>query len=252
MSKNHAKEVIDLAIVIPTLNEEHFIGILLDSIIEQTVVPKEMVIVDAYSKDKTIKEIKKRQNKGINLQYFQIQKSTIARQRNFGAAKTSSPRILFLDADMELRGIDTLEKYFKEILQRKPDVATARTLPDVSNWKNAVYFKAEDLAFKVTRYFWPVVTARNLYVTRKIFGAVGGFNQEIMVGEDQELVQRIIKKGGRLIFLKTISLYTSVRRVEQEGRRKYALKMILFGLNILLKGYKKSKVKYEFGKFKHY
>ena len=50
------KAVVDLAIIIPTLNEEHFIGRLLDSLIKQTVRPKELVVVDAFSKDKTIEE----------------------------------------------------------------------------------------------------------------------------------------------------------------------------------------------------
>lgn len=244
------KTIVDIAIVIPTLNEEHFIGRLLDSIIEQSVSPKELVVVDACSKDRTIQEIKKRQVISGNLRYFKIPQSTISTQRNFGAKKTVSPRLLFLDADMELRGKETLAKYMEEIIRRKPDVAVARTLPDSNYWKNSVYFKVEDVAFKVSKYFWPVVTARNLYVRRKIFKEVGGFNEEVAVGEDQELAQKIIKKGGKLVFLKGVKLHTSVRRVEQEGRRKYAIKMVLFALNILMHGHKKSKVKYEFGNFK--
>lgn len=245
---SNSKIIIDLAIIIPTLNEEHFIGRLLDSIISQSVMPKELVIVDAYSKDKTIAEIKKRQKK-FNIQYFRIPRSTISRQRNFGVKKTTAPHILFLDADMELRKNDILEKYFNEVLKRKPDVAAAKNLPDRRYWKNSIYFMAEDLLFKFAKYFWPVITARNLYVNRDIFTRVGCFNEKIAVGEDQELVQRIVKKGGKLLFMKTVKLHTSVRRVEQEGRRKYALRMILFGLNILLRGHIKTKVKYEFGNF---
>src|SRR6476659_2031064 len=99
---------LDLAIVIPTLNEEHYIGILLDSIASQTVLPKEIVVVDAESKDKTIEEIKRRQSPSTDaqdikhlpqLKYFQIPKYTISRQRNLGVKKTSSEFILFLDAD---------------------------------------------------------------------------------------------------------------------------------------------------------
>lgn len=244
------KPLIDLSIIIPTLNEEYFIGRLLDSIIRQSVLPEELVVVDAYSKDKTVQEIKKRQSKLKNLHCFQIAKSTISRQRNFGAKKTTSSHLLFLDADMELREKDLLEKYLKEILERKADVATATTLPDSSYWKDLVYFQVEDIIFKIFKYFWPVIAARNLYVRREVFNKLGGFDEEIAVGEDQELAQRIIKNGGKLVFLKGVKLHTSVRRVEQEGRKKYALKMILFGLNIFLHGHKKSKVEYEFGEFK--
>lgn len=247
---SEAKNIINLAIVVPTLNEEHFIGRLLDSIIKQTVKPKEVVVVDAYSKDKTIAEIKKRQKKLANLRYFRIPKHTISRQRNFGAYKTKSPHLLFLDADMQLKEVDALEKYFKEVLKRKPDVAAAENLPDSKYWQDLLYFKTEDLLIKLLRHFWPVLTARNLYISRKIFNKVGGFDDAIAVGEDQEMVQRIIKNGGRLILLETIRLHTSTRRIEMEGRRRYAVRMVLFGLSILLRGHKKSKIKYEFGNFR--
>lgn len=246
------KPIIDLAVIIPTLNEEHFIGRLLDSIIVQTVVPKELVVVDAYSKDRTIQEIKKRQSKMANLHYFQIPKNTISQQRNFGVKKTTAPHLLFLDADMELREEASLERYFDEMLKKKPDVAVAENLPDSNTFKNSIYFKTENLLMKFFKYFWPVITARNLYVKREVFDEVGGFDESIKVGEDQELVHRIVKNGGKLIFLKSVKLYTSTRRVDAEGRRKYALKMILFGFDILIHGHKKSRVEYEFGRFKKF
>lgn len=240
---------INIAIIIPTLNEERFIGRLLDSIAMQTVTPAELVVVDVDSKDKTFAEIIKRQKDMPNLRSFRIIKYTVARQRNFGVKKTVSPHLLFLDADMELREKDALERYFNEVLKREPDVAAARNLPDVEHWKNSIYFKAEDLLFRVSKYFWPIVTARNLYVRRQVFDQVGGFDESIAVGEDSELVYRIVKRGGKLIFLKDVKLHTSVRRVNQEGRRKYALKMIRFGFNMIFRGRKKSRVKYEFGNF---
>lgn len=245
------KSIIDLAIIIPTLNEEYFIGKLLDSIIKQSSLPKELVVVDAYSADQTIQEIKKRQKK-LNLKVFQIPRSTISRQRNFGVKKTTSAHLLFLDADMELQNQDILEKYFAEILNRKPAVAAAKNLPDSSYWKDLIYFQAEDLFFRLSKFFWPVITARNLYVRREILNRVGGFDEAITVGEDQQLVHRIIKQGGKAVFLKTVKLHTSTRRVELEGRRKYALKMFMFGLNTLMRGHKKSKVQYEFGNFKKF
>lgn len=246
---------IDLAIIIPTLNEEHYIGKLLDSISIQTVYPKEIVIVDACSKDRTIEEIKKRQKNFKNLCYFRIPKYTISRQRNFGTKKTSSPHLLFLDADMEFREKNTLERYFNEVIEKKPDVACAENLPDSNFWKDLIYFKLEDLLLKLSKMFWPllwpVITARNLYIRRNIFDKVGGFDEGVAVAEDQDLVQRILKNGGKLIFLKTVSLATSIRRVSKEGRRKYALRRLFFGIKIFLYGYKKAGIEYEFGEFRN-
>lgn len=250
MSKKIAKELIDLSIVIPTLNEEHFIGRLLDSIASQTVAPKEIVVVDAQSPDKTIAEIKKRQVVLKNLKYFQIPRKTISCQRNLGAQKTTAPHLLFLDADMELKQNDVLERYFKEVTTRKPDIAVAKTPPDSKYWKDLIYFEAEYSLIRLLKPFWPVITARNLYIRRDVFNKVGGFDENVAVGEDQDLAHRVIKKGGKLIFLKTVQMHTSTRRVAQEGRTKYSIRMILFGLSIMLLGRKRSKVRYEFGNFK--
>lgn len=244
------KKIIDLAIIIPTLNEEHFVGKLLDSIAKQTILPEEIVVVDAYSKDKTIQEVKKRQNNLPQLRIYQIPRYTISRQRNLGVTKTKSWHILFLDADMELKEEDTLEKYVIEVLRKKLSLATAVNLPNSNYWKDKIYFQVENLSFKIFRFFWPVVSARNLYIHRKTFDLVGGFDEDLAVGEDQELVHRVVKKGGKMIFLKDATLYTSTRRLEKEGRKRYALKMILFGFKVLFKGHRKSKVKYEFGNFK--
>ena len=243
------KPTINLAVIIPTLNEQLFIGKLLDAIIKQTMQPEEIVVVDAFSKDKTAQEVKIRQKYLPQIKFFQIPKKTVARQRNFGVKKTKSPDILFLDADMEFRQKGDLEKYFKEVKTRKPEVAVAKNLPDSNHWKDRVYFEAEDMLFKLSKFFWPVITARNLYITRKIFNMVGGFNENIAVGEDQELVHRILGNGGKLIFLKKVKLHTSARRVIKDGRIRHALKMMLFGINIITRGRDKSKVDYEFGHF---
>lgn len=242
-------KIVDLAIIIPALNEKHFIGKLLDSIISQTVHPKELVVVDACSKDKTIREIQKRQKKLPDLRVFKIPKFTISRQRNFGVRKTRSSHILFLDADMMLKEKDILEKFFNEILQKKPDIAAATTLPDSKLWKDIIYFKFEDWFIELSRYFWPGFTGRNLYVKRKIFERVGGFDEEVAIAEDYELVGRIVKQKGKLEFIKSVKLHTSTRRLQHEGRRKFVLKVFLFGIKILLFGYKKARIKYEFGRF---
>lgn len=242
---------LDLAIVIPTLNEERYIGNLLDSILKQTVLPKEIVVVDAYSEDKTADEIKKRLKRLPQLKFYQIPKYTISRQRNFGARKTKGEHILFLDADSQLKDPKTLEKYFEEILEKKPDLAAATNLPISNFWKDILYFASIDLLFKTTKPFWPVADGRNMYIRRKMFKQIGGFDEEIVIGEDHELVQRLVKNGGKFIFLEKPKIYNSARRYNEEGRRNFTLKMFRSFLHVVKNGYRNNPIQseYEFGKF---
>lgn len=244
------KRSIDLAIVIPTLNEEKYIGSLLDSIARQTVQPKEIAIVDAFSKDKTETQVEKFKKKLPQLKFYQIPKYTISRQRNFGAKQTSTSHILFLDADTVLVELDTLENYFKEVEERDPGLALAANYPLSDHWKDKVLFQAANIGTKAIRDFYPLAVAINLYIKRDIFDLLGGFDEKVKLGEDCELVQRYAKKGFKYIVLEKPRIFTSVRRLRKEGRIGYVLKSINSLIGSELYGYQKNpSVKgYEFGK----
>ncbi len=244
-----AKKLIDLAIVVPTLNEEKYIGSLLDSIASQSVQPKEIAIVDAFSADKTEAEIKKRKKILPQLKFYQIQKHTISRQRNFGANKTRASHILFLDADTMLVDDDTLEKYFNEVKSKDPGLALAPNYPLSDHWKDKVLFRFANIGTKTTRHFYPIAVAINLYVKRSLFNKLGGFDEGIRVGEDCELVQRYAKAGLIYIVLKDPKVFTSVRRLRKEGRIRFVIKMINSLINVQIYGYHKNPIEYEFGKY---
>lgn len=241
------KKSVGLAIITPTLNEEKYIGILLESIASQTVSPAEIVVVDAYSKDKTAQVVKSWQNALPQLKFYQIEKSTISRQRNFGVDKTTGANILFLDADMKLKDPQALEKYLAEVGQRSLDLAAAPNYPLSEFWKDGIYFWMMDMSFRLIRPIWPLCQAPNLFVKRDVFKKVGRFNEAIRVGEDHEFVQRSVRSGAKFRFLNTLRLHTSSRRLEKEGRVNYTLKNIKALYHILRSGYKDIPVDYKFG-----
>jgi len=238
---------INLAIVIPTLNEEHYIGKLLDSIAVQSVWPSEIVIVDAFSPDGTITQIKKRQKTLPQLRYYQIPKDTISKQRNLGAKKTKSDHILFLDADTFLLDPDTLKKYYQEVLFKESSIAVAENLPLSEDLVDRILFGVANLGTKTTRYFYPLAVGVNMYIKRRLFKKLGGFNEKIRIGEDCELVQRYAKKGVVYTVLDKPKIYTSVRRLKEEGRMRYITKAMQSLINERIHGYRKNTVKYEFG-----
>lgn len=242
-------KTVPLAIVIPTLNEENYIGILLDSIIHQSVWPEEVAVVDAFSEDTTEKEVRKRMKDFPHLKFYQIPKSTISKQRNFGVSKTKAPHILFLDADTKLDDQETLEKYMREVLKKNPDVASATNLPLPDTLKNAIIFIATDKAFRILKRIWPMAMGVNMYFKRSTFESIGGFDEKLRFAEDHELVQRAVKNGGKFIFLDNPKIYTSTRRLESEGRRKYVIKMLKSLYYILTKGYRNNPTEYQFGHF---
>lgn len=224
-------------------------GYLLDSIVNQSVQPKEIVVVDVYSQDKTIEQVRMRQNLLPQLKIFQIPKFTVSRQRNFGEKQTTVKHLLFLDADTELRGQHSLERYFEQIKKRRPDLAIVTNGSTVDCWKDKLFFTAMDLLFKTIKPIWPLASGTNMYIRRKTFERVGGFDESIAVGEDFEIVYRIVKAGGRFSIISKPKFYTSPRRLEREGRIRFTLKSIRSFFRVVRKGYRDNPLEYEFGHF---
>ncbi len=240
-------KIIDLAIVIPTLNEEKYIGTLLDSIFYQTVWPREIVVVDVQSKDKTKQVVEKRVKMLPQLKFIQIPRYSISRQRNLGASQTKARHILFLDADMKLQDRDCLAKYFAEIEDKSPDIAVAYILPLSSSWIDKTMFFNLKYMIKASKPIWPWAPGMNIYVKRSSFNKVKGFDEEIKVAEDVDLVQRMVKEGFSFEFLNNPKVHTSVRRFIKEGRRKYLWKLIKGFVSIQRKGFKQAEIDYQFG-----
>ena len=238
----------DWAIVIPTLNEEKYIGILLDSLAAQTLLPNELLVVDACSKDNTEEQVLKRKKQLPQIKFHQMPKSSIARQRNYGAYNTASNHILFLDADMMLDP-EALEKYDQEITKKKPDIAAAINRPLSKHWQDKLLFDGMDLAFKILKPIWPMAQGMNMYISRDALKKYGGFDEEITVGEDHEIVQRMSKKGGKFIYLKEPKVFTSTRRMNKVGYIRFVTMMTFSLIFVVFMGYKKNPIqgKYEFG-----
>ena len=246
-------KVVDLVIITPTLNEEFYIGKLLTSIQFQTVQPKEIIIVDAKSRDGTIKEIKKYQKDLPQLQFYRIPKYSISRQRNLGVKNSTAKKILFIDADMKFKEKDALENLLHEAKEKRADFAIPQILPLSKKKLDEFLYMLHNGIPKTLKPIKPLATTQCLFVKRSILKKAGLFDEEIKVGEDFELVSRLKKFGGKFAILQNSKIYSSTRRLEKDGRFKYLTMLGFSALMITVLGYKKNPVqkKYDFGNHPH-
>jgi glycosyltransferase involved in cell wall biosynthesis len=86
----------DVSVVIPTYNREHLLPQTLASILEQSVPPAEVIIVDDGSTDGT-----EALARGFQppIRYIRIENSGVCRARNVGASLATAPWIAFCDSD---------------------------------------------------------------------------------------------------------------------------------------------------------
>jgi len=101
-------------VVIPTLNEERSIPLLLRDILAQSYLSVEIVVIDCKSTDNTKKEVLAVGRRSpIKITFISSDKKGPAYQRNLGAQHAQGQFLIFLDADSRLPG------YFFTILEQQ-------------------------------------------------------------------------------------------------------------------------------------
>lgn len=226
-----------LSIIIPTLNEEKYLPLLLNSIKKQGFKDYEIIIADAGSQDKTVEIAQKFGCK--------ITKGGLpARGRNEGARIAQGNLFLFTDADNIFVSSDFLQTLIYEF--KKKDLGSASfPIHSDGNIIDKFAYLFYNLWVKLTRSFLAHAT-NSVLVKREIHQKMGGFDEEIKIAEDQEYVRRA-KRYGKFGFIETEPILTSCRRYKAEGRIKNYSKYFLSGILMFFFGPIKSDIfKYRF------
>lgn len=229
-----------ITVVIPTKNEEETLPRLLESIRRQTLQPKEIIVSDAGSTDRT---------RDIAASYGArvVEGGLPGPGRNRGAESASTELILFLDADVELLDRQFLEHSVGEMLERKLDIATC----DVVALSGGRIDRALHAAYNLYVRAWGGVFAHApgfcLFVRRSLNEAIGGFDEGVLFCEDHDYAQRA-SRVGTFGILRSSRIPVSTRRLDRDGRVNIAMKYILAELHLATLGpIRHNRFRYSFG-----
>ena len=186
MMKNPMKDHPLVSVIVPTKNSEATIERCLKSITEQNYKSVEIIIVDNYSSDKT-RQIARKYGAKVYLKGPER-----AAQINFGVKKARGKYVYRVDSDFVLNrnviqeAVESCENngYDAIIIHNTSD-------PTISFWSRVR--KAErdcyrNDEFNVAARFWK----------RKAFLSVGGFDENLVAGDDYDLHNRLLEAGFRI------------------------------------------------------
>ena len=160
--------------VIPTYNSASTIHRCLDSIVGQTVTPKEVLIVDRFSIDGTLEIAKKFGAKVIQAN------ANRSLGRNIGLKESGSDGIIFVDADMRLAQ-DLVGE-----CSRRLEECQALVIPEIS-FGEGFWAKCKSLE-RQTHLNSDLEAARCFRRTALL--ALGGYDPTLEAGEDWDLHNR--------------------------------------------------------------
>ncbi len=208
------------SIVIPTLNEEKYLPLLLKDLAHQTFLDFEVIVVDGGSQDKTLSKSESYKTK-ISLEWIVSPKPSVSHQRNLGAKIAQAKWLIFMDADNRipaffLQGVKyQLEKHpqtdlFSCWVDGEAYSLSDRPMMELANITMDLYAKVK-----------PVVAGALIGVKKSVFKKVQ-FDETLTLSEDHDFVLKAIEQNYRFRFFREPRYVFSLRRFKKEGTLKIA------------------------------
>jgi len=187
-----------VSVVIPAYFAEHTVARTLDSILSQTVVPEEIIVVDDGSRDGTADVVR-----GYAPQVTLVQQPNggPASARNHGIRVASGDWIALLDAD----DVWLPEKMERQLPHLQPDVALVHT-----HTRGDLHKTDQELTFDVLWKHNHIGTS-TVVVNKALLQQVGGFCEDRpLIGiEDYNTWLKLARTGKRIVTVaEELTLYT--------------------------------------------
>jgi len=210
-----------ISIVVPTYCEEENIERCLKSIRRQKCqeIEKEIIVVDSNSQDNTKIIARRFADKVLNLKERGVSKA-----RNAGARKARGRILLFVDADtvLDSRFVGRISEDFEDsnVVCVSGALAGLERLGIIDNlFKFFHYSIVNKIAALTAKLGFPLFPTVCCACRKNIFHRVGGFDESLAIAEDLVFSLKM-GKVGKCLVNEGAKAYTSLRRVEKNGRLK--------------------------------
>jgi glycosyltransferase involved in cell wall biosynthesis len=201
-----------VSVVIPCYNSERFIQEAIDSVMDQTVLPIEIICVDDGSTDGSLLKLKDLSQRIPMLKVIAQENAGATHARNRGLEQAQGDYVQFLDAD------DTL---LPEKLERQLAITEKNEAPDLvigsySKYTNKGALIYTQLQQREGPAIWLKLMRTQLGITSSILFkrgavlAVGGWDELLKSSQEYDLMFRMIKVGAKVCLCPAID--TEVRQ----------------------------------------
>lgn len=207
-----SRKMVKFSVIVPAYNEEKYIQKTLQVLREQTYANFEVIVKDGKSRDRTAKIAKQFADKVIS-----ASDSSAADARNQGAHHAHGDVLVFMDADT-LLPTDAFERFVKLMSGENIVGVSCRKVPQNGDiLDRAMYEFVNFSTFASCKMRLGGAHGNCMLVRRSVFERIGGFNPDIIVAEEQDLVRRAMK-FGRYLFLLDFNVVENPRRLQKWGR----------------------------------
>ena len=206
-----------LSIIIPTLKEEAYIAGTIQQF-EHLSIPHEIIVSDGGSVDKTVEVATPLAHK---ITVMKDGKPTPARQRNDGAKLATGEFLAFVDSSVR---IPNPNEFFSRAFSKFTDDPTLVALtgpqnifPEIETFADKLFLGTQNFVVRFHNNLLHVGmgTGKFMLMQREAFEKIHGFREDLVAGEDLNLVERLSKIGN--------TVYAPELQIYYPGRREHGL-----------------------------
>lgn len=218
----------DVTAIIPCYNDGEYIKQALYSVLNQTVVPDKIIIIDDGSQEKTKRVLATLKHPKLQIIYQQNQGVSVARNNAIAAAQTTY--ILNLDAD------DYFAPTFVEkalVLLKQDRVAAINSLFRTFKGENQTIETIIPFGGEVKDFIIKNNGISNALFKRECWEQVGGFDEKMHNGyEDWEFWIAILKNNWRMEIIPEVLSHCRKKKVSRDKtafqKHDYELRKYIF------------------------
>jgi GT2 family glycosyltransferase len=212
---------VPVSVVIPVRNGALYIGAALQSVLKQTSVPQQIIVVDDGSTDATATEVRR----FGDVEYFEQAPLGVSSARNKGARHASMPYLAFLDAD-DIWMPTKIEQQL-EYLEGHSDI-------DVVGGQMSNFKQSESGEMIVLGPPAVVNVPGILLLRRESFWRAGPFSSELAFGENLEWWARAADAGLRLYAIPELLLMRRIHGANSSEAAEIPVRQYLRALQTIV------------------
>ncbi len=225
----------NISVVIPLYNKSYSIQRALTSVLYQSYLPSEVIVIDDGSSDDSYKQVEEFicSSKIKIIKLYSIENSGVSFARNYGVNKTTSEYIAFLDADDQWLENHLLDKI--NLIRKNPTAGIFSSRHSfisngqVSIAKNPFIYDFNGVVddFFIRSIRSSIANSSKVVVNKQHFIDVGGFLEGVFVAEDLHLWINLASKYDVMYSSEiTVNIF-----VEHDESRTSRQKKIPYPLN---------------------
>lgn len=235
-----------LSVIIPTYQEEKILP-LLKSVYTKEIKDKynfEVIISDGGSTDRTIEIAKEFADKIVV--HKEKRRQTIAEGRNKGKEVAQGDVFIFINADTIPKDIEIFFNYIRKWADNPTSPYQALccwvySLPEERKLRDFFFYTFHNNYFRFLNFLGIGMGRGECQIIKKdLFEIIGGYNPELVAGEDYDIFKRIAKIA-KIKFERKIVVLESPRRFRKYGYLKTILFWVMNSLSVDFRGKSASK-----------